>query len=766
MNLTAPDEHQLLIFWTQILVLLLVARLLGQAMRSIGQPAVVGQLGAGLVLGPTLLGRVAPDALEWLVPADPMQSGMLFAVAWIGVLLLLIETGFDTDLSLIRRLGRATALVSAGSILLPLVVGVAVGASLPDVFIGELDDPLVFTLFIAAALSISSLAVAGKVLSDLGLLRRDFGQITIAAGMANDVVGWIMLGVLASLAAAGEVAPGPLAVTIGGIAVLYIGGLTIGQRGVDAVLRQLRQRQVGLTGSVTAVLAISLVFGVATQLIGAEAVLGAFVAGILINRSRFDQRAVREGFETITAGFFAPIFFATAGLRVDLGLLADGEVLRWTITIVVAASVAKFVGSYIGARLASLHSREGVLLGLGLNPRGTLEIVIATVGLSVGVLNEASYTAIMVMTILLSMLAPPLLRAIAHSWEGTDEEQARLRREEALERNVVVRPQRLLLPSQGGPNSIVAAQLLHLVWPEEVGATVLTVGPDADATGVKAVLDVFEDRGAELVEVDSLDAVGAILDEAKLGYGAIAVGAPEASDHRSIVSPVVDELLRASSLPLVIVRRARLLDRRLPGAFARGVIPVSPDAVSRSAQEVGLTLSAKLGTEMVLLHRVDGADPDHPGESSEERTVARNGNSDSDAGADSDTDSDSDAGFTSGSFLSRLWGSGSDTTTTIAVAARPAVHDVAARVMDQVVALAGELDARVRTVVAPGASTAATIVRTVRECEADLVVIGAELHHLDDRPFLGHTVEEVLDTCDATVVVVVNPENRADSAGR
>lgn len=727
MNLAAPDEHQLLIFWTQLLALLVVARLLGHAMRSIGQPAVVGQLGAGLLLGPSVLGQVAPDALAWLVPRDPMQSGMLFAISWIGVFLLLIETGFDTDLSLIRRLRRATALVSTGSILLPLVVGLAVGSALPEVFFGELDEPLVFTLFIAAALSISSLAVAGKVLGELGLLRRDFGQITIAAGMANDVVGWIMLGVLASLAAAGEVVPERLAVTVIGIAALYVGGLTIGQRAVDALLRDLRRRQVGLTGYATAIFAIALAFGVGTQLIGAEAVLGAFVAGIVINRSRFDQREVRQSLEVMTTGIFAPIFFATAGLRVDLGLLADTEILRWTVAIIVAASLAKLVGSYIGSRLASLHPREGVLLGLGLNPRGTLEIVIATVGLSLGVFNEASYTAIMVMTITLSMAAPPLLRAVAHSWHGSEAEQARLRREAALQRNVMVKPERVLLPSEGGPNSIVAAQLLHLVWPEGVRATVLTVGPGADREGVNAVLSVFGERNAELIEVPSQDAADAIVAEARLGYGVIGVGAPTEREDGRLISPLVDSLLASSPLPLIIVRRARNLDRRLPGAFARGVIAISPDLASRTAQEIGFNLSANIGTEMVLVHAVAEA-------------------------------AEGDRGNGSGRLRSRLGRIGASTKESpSAVLTNPPSSDVAERVMEQARSHAAELGARVQTAIRPGRYATESILAAVEETDADLLIVGAHLRRLDGRPFLGHNVEQLLASCDATVVVVATP---------
>lgn len=712
-SLIAPGEHQLLVFWTQLLVLLVVARLLGQGMRRIGQPAVVGQLGAGLLLGPSVLGRVAPDVLDWLLPADPLQSGMLFAVSWIGILLLLVETGFETDLGLIRRLGKATALVSAGSIILPLIAGLFVGIALPDAFRGDLDDPTVFALFIGAALSISSLAVAGKVLSDLGLMRRNFGQVTLAAGMANDVVGWIILGVVAALAAAGEITIGPLLVTVTGIAVLYGGGLTLGQRAVDRVLREVRRRDVTPTGYITVVLVIALAFGVATQLIGAEAVLGAFVAGIIVGRSKFQQPEARETLERITAGVFAPVFFATAGLRVDLGLLDEAEVLLWAAVVIGAATATKFVGAYIGAQLAGLPRREGVLLGIGLNPRGTLEIVIATVGLSLDVFNLTSYTVILVMAILNSMAAPPLLRAVARTWQGTHEEQRRLQREESVSHNVMVRSHRLLLPSQGGSNSIVAAQLLHFAWLGDVEATVLSVGPDADEVGVQAVVDIFDDRPVSVVRVGSADASDAILGETKMGYGAIGIGAPESSEGPWILSPIVDRLLNETSIPVVIVRRARNLDRPLPGAFARALVPVSAAPWSRAAQEIAFNLSSNIGTEVLLTHVVTPS-----------------------------TAATGDARQRRGGGEIEL--------------ADPRA-DVSVKLTQRAEAFAQELGARARTIVRSGPSPAEQIVNAAADEEADLVVLGANLRRIEGRPFLSTLVEQVLEECDATVVVVATP---------
>ncbi|NDH87657.1 MAG: hypothetical protein EBY61_03285, partial [Actinobacteria bacterium] len=135
MSLNPPTEHQLLVFWVGLLVILVAARLLGAVMQRIGQPAVIGELAAGLILGPSVLGKLAPDITDWLFPADDVQTGMLFTVGWLGVLFLLVSTGFETDLGLIGRLGRAAVIVSAGSLLVPAIAGFAVGWFLPMAFV-------------------------------------------------------------------------------------------------------------------------------------------------------------------------------------------------------------------------------------------------------------------------------------------------------------------------------------------------------------------------------------------------------------------------------------------------------------------------------------------------------------------------------------------------------------------------------------------------------------------------------------------------------
>ena len=312
MSLNPPTEHQLLVFWVGLLVILVAARLLGAVMQRIGQPAVIGELAAGLILGPSVLGKLAPAITDWLFPADDVQTGMLFTVGWLGVLFLLVSTGFETDLGLIGRLGRAAVIVSAGSLLVPAIAGFAVGWFLPMAFVGSDTERYIFALFVAAALSISSLPVIAKILGEMGLMRRNFGQLTLAAGMANDVIGWVALGLIAGLAQAGGLKLDKLAFTVVGLIVFFVVAFTVGQRVVDTALKRVRANGGDQLSGMTVVLVTTLSFGVVTQWLHVEAVLGAFIAGVILARSRFAEHELIRPLETMTAAVFAPIFFATA----------------------------------------------------------------------------------------------------------------------------------------------------------------------------------------------------------------------------------------------------------------------------------------------------------------------------------------------------------------------------------------------------------------------------------------------------------------------
>jgi len=711
------SEHQLLVFWVQLLVLVLVARGLGSLVRRVGQPAVVGELAAGVLLGPSVLGALAPGVWGWLFPDDAVHAGLMNGIGWLGVFFLLVLAGVETDLGLVRRLGRAAAWVSAGSLVVPLGFGLAVGVAMPGLFLGEAGDRTVFALFMATALAISSLPVVAKVLSELDLVRRDFAQLTLAAGMANDVVGWVLLGVIAGLAQSGEVDLQQIATAVAGLAVLVGLTFTLGQRATDGLLRAVRRTDGGPTGALTIMVLAALVGAVGAQAIGLEGVLGAFLAGIVLGRSKFGDRQAVSVLEAVTAGVLAPVFFARAGLRVELAALGDPETLAWAGVVLLAASVSKFAGAYAGAWIAGRAPREGLALGAGLNARGALEIVVASVGLTLGVLNDASYTVVVMMAIATSMMAPVMLRAVAHGWQGTADERERLLREQVLARNRLVRAARLLLPSHGGANSTLAARLLDLAWPEGAEATILSVGGDVVPEQIERVRAAFTARPAEHEHLEAADPLQAILEHARLGYGAIGVGATDRTSAQGLVSPLVDALLATSPLPVIIVRRG-------PGGEPDGVrrilVPAVGTPAGDAALEVAFGMAQRSGATASMVHVVTVERP------SLGRTLMPWL-----VGADDGVD-DSRRG-------------------------------VATHILDDARQVADEMGVRTEAHVRAGSSVSELLLELGRELAPDVMVVAANVRQLSGRPFLGHGVERLLERSACTLVVVATPPdwNRA-----
>ena len=397
---------------------------------------------------------------------------------------------------------------------------------------------------------------------------------------------------------------------------------------------------------------------------------------------------------------FAPVFFATAGLRIDLGGLRNGSALMWAAVILGLAVVTKLVGAFGAAKLASLSSREGLALAIGLNCRGAVEVVIATVGLTIGVLSSTAYTAIVLMAIVTSVMAPPLLRLVVRDWPGEPEEQERLEREEAMARNLLVRDSRLLLPSRGGPSSEAVAHVLHAAWPADVPVTILSVdddqGHEPDLTGVRAA---FGDREVECRHVEG-DPLQALLEEAKLGYGALGVGARDGfTEGSSVLSPVGDALLGSSPLPMVIVRRGKSAGAQQ--RFRCALVPVAGTPASRTAQELAYNLARSTGTQVLLTHVVSRPAPDpYPrGQEAMARTHAQ-------------------------------------------VAAST---EVASSVLEQAREHATEHSIDARSTVREGTAIADELLAEAAAADADVIVLGTTIRRMKGRAFLGHTVAHVLE---------------------
>ncbi|MDQ4006013.1 MAG: cation:proton antiporter, partial [Actinomycetota bacterium] len=559
--------HALLLVLLQAGLLLLVARALGEGAARLGLPSVMGELMAGLVLGPTLLGSIAPGAFEALFPQEAAQVHLLEVISWLGVIMLLILTGFETDVRLIARKGKGAAAISAGGIVVPFFSGLALGFMLPSDFIAKPDQKLVFALFIGTAMSISAIPVIAKVLMEMKIIRRDIGQVTLAAGMIDDTVGWILLSVVAGMASGSGASLSTAGKSLLAVVGVLLFAFLVGRRAVPALIRVVDNRIGGPGVKLTLLMVLALLFGALTHALQLEAVLGAFIVGILVGEvKRFDHQ-VRHAFEHITLAVFAPIFFATAGLRVDLGALLTLKVFVVALIVLAVAIAGKFIGAYAGARISRLGHWEALSLGAGMNARGAMEIIVATIGLSKGVLTQNMYSIIVVTAIVTSLMAPPLLRWTLGHVGMDEEERKRLEAEEQQRESFLGGLNRVLLPTHFGASSRIAARLIGLlVGGHEIEVTTMYVkrpGRDADKERIKTELDQIEshlDLTKEHVRRVIREAEGDVGDvvvaEAAANFDLLIIGTtgPRSGGEGPLFTHMVDNLIREAPCPMLIVR--------------------------------------------------------------------------------------------------------------------------------------------------------------------------------------------------------------------
>jgi Kef-type K+ transport system membrane component KefB len=419
--------HQLLVFLLQVGVLLTAAILLGRLANRCKLPAVVGELAAGILLGPSLLAHASSGLFRWLFPSQPEQFHLLDAFGQIGVLLLVGITGASLDLGLVRRRGATALRVSVAGLVVPLGLGVAAGFVVPATLIaGENDDRVVFALFLGVAMCVSAIPVIAKTLTDLRLLHRDIGQLTLAAGVVDDIVGWFLLSIVSALATVGLHAR-QLTTPLIWLGVVALFAASVGRPLVRLLLRPVT-RDDGSGTAVAAVCALILAGSAATQAMGLEAILGAFVCGLLISSAGTLTAQRLAPLRTLVLAVLAPLYFATAGLRADLTALTKLDVLAAGAAILAIAILGKFAGAYLGARLSRMSRREAIALGAGMNARGVIEVVVAMTGLRLGVLNTGTYTIVILVAMVTSLMAPPILRRTVAQLESSAEERERERR--------------------------------------------------------------------------------------------------------------------------------------------------------------------------------------------------------------------------------------------------------------------------------------------------------------------------------------------------
>jgi Kef-type K+ transport system membrane component KefB/nucleotide-binding universal stress UspA family protein len=633
--LAAGVEHgpSELVFVAQLALLMLVGRLLGEAMIRIKQPSVMGQLIAGLVLGPSLLGALFPDLHHAIFPGGKEQKAMLDAVAQFGVLMLLLLTGMETDLKLVRRTGGASAITSLSGIIIPFVCGVGLGEALPDSMLPDPGKRLITSLFLGTALSIASVKIVATVIREMNFVRRSVGQIILASAIIDDTIGWMITAVIFSLALQGHVDMWSVAQSVLGTLAFMGLSLTIGRRLVFIIIRWVNDAFVSDFAVITAILLIMCAMALITDLIGVHTVLGAFVAGILIGESPILTRHIDEQLRGMIIAFFMPVFFATAGLSADLTILKDPTLLLFTVGLIAIASVGKFGGAFAGGKLAGLSFRESLALGTGMNARGSTEVIVATIGLSMGALSQNLFTMIVTMAVITTMAMPPTLRWALLRLPMRKDEKQRLEREEMEAKGFVPKLERLLLTVDESNNAKFATRVAGLIaGGSAMPTTVMHIKNDKKTSkaATEAAKQKAEEVGttvkefAEQVEfvqkpeeksdtkldvttiIEEAPKPDVVAEEAKKGYSLMIVGLEKTVARRNEFHEDITKLATGFEGPLVVVdARDKLLEAPLAAKFSI-LVPVNGNEYSRRAAEVAIAIARASHAPVTALYVAPG----------------------------------------------------------------------------------------------------------------------------------------------------------------
>lgn len=609
-------------FIAQIVALLLVGRLLGEVAHRLKQPAVIGQLLAGVVLGPSILGWW-PGAEQWLFPSAPAQKAMLDAVAQLGILMLLLLTGMETNLAIVRQVKRAAIGVTLFGIALPFGGGFTLGQLLPEALLPNPGARLLTSLFLGVALAISSVKIVATVIQQLNFTHRRVGQVLLASAVLDDTLGWLILAVIFGLARHGTVDFGVLWKTVLGAVGFMVLSFTIGWRAVSFAIRWTNDHFQTELAVVTMILLIMGLFALTTDGLGLHTALGAFVAGMLIGRSPILTTHIETQLRGLITALFMPVFFGLAGLGTNFGQLRNGPVLAWALVVILVASIGKFGGALIGGRVGGLSWRESLAVGCGMNARGSTEVIIATLGLSMGVLSPTLFTLIVMMAIVTTLIMPSTLGAALRRVPLTPEEARRLEQREFDRGSYVAKLERLLIAVDESRSGQLASRLVGLLaGARGMPTTVLPVkhtaraaskqGGAAPAVAVAAgearvtsASETAATGAAVSIEVAAPAAAArpqeAVAVEARKGFDLVWVGVEPITDAAGEIDKAVGELVAGFGGHAAIVTARGKLAKSTASRSLRILLSVTGTAYSSRAAEIALALAhASRGTLTAL----------------------------------------------------------------------------------------------------------------------------------------------------------------------
>jgi Kef-type K+ transport system membrane component KefB len=400
------EHNDLVILLSSIGGILILARIFAELGKKIKMPIVMGEIMLGIILGPTVFGTISLDSFNYIFPKIGAAKIAMDGITNLAVIMLLFVAGMEVQLQIILKQGKTAVYTSFTSMVIPFMLGFGVVWFFPNFFHCTPDRKLVYSLFFGIAMAVSALPVITRILMDLNLFKTKVGMVIIAAAIFDDLTGWLIFSfVLSLMGQQGDVTN--IWFSIGMILGFGLFMLIVGRWIINKSLPWI-QKNLSWPGGV---LSISLGFcflGAAfTEYIGLHAILGAFIVGIALGDSVHLQDREREIIHQFVTNVFAPLFFVGIGLKVNFIQNFDWQLVT---LVVFLAMVCKVFGASLGAYMGGMSKRESLAVGFGLNARGAMEIILGTLALSAGLIDEKMFVALVVMALLTSMISGPLMR--------------------------------------------------------------------------------------------------------------------------------------------------------------------------------------------------------------------------------------------------------------------------------------------------------------------------------------------------------------------
>ncbi len=399
------SQHEVMNLLIQLSAMLIMGRLFAEAARKIKQPAVVGEILAGIILGPTILGMIQPDWFHGLFPTGS-SSLVLDGFVQVAVVMLLFIAGLEVDLHIVLQQGRQAIYTSTLGLIIPFAFGFMFPYFFPE-FFDSTDETrhLAYSLFMGTSMAITALPVIARILMDLNIFKSRMGMLVISSAMITDLVGWLVFSVVLGMIGKEQSMSiwKTILLTVGFTAAMLTLGRGLINRGLPWVNRKLAWPG----GLLSLALALCFLGAAFTEYIGIHAVFGAFIVGVALGDSEHLSERAKEIVHQFINNIFAPLFFVSIGLKVNF---IDNFDLTLTLAIIGIAFAGKIIGSGWGTRLGGFTWRESLAAAFGMNARGAMEIILGLVALENGLINEKVFVSLVIMALVTSMSSGPLMK--------------------------------------------------------------------------------------------------------------------------------------------------------------------------------------------------------------------------------------------------------------------------------------------------------------------------------------------------------------------